>query len=796
MDRVAHEHAHLQLSKITSRGGNRALHCPIEKGNHVRSFWGPSFTKMFDNNDTRALQVINVLYQRMSNLFMSVACTRIYNHMPNSRKRVDTNFFRSTIEKPKYEQVRACARKNGCDLASFLLYNLGLDKSDSIMASVFFTGYHVPNSTVAEATYRGQLCVPGRKRLWVDGHDDSVLAHEIGHFLGAAHDRHGFLMRKELISGGPLRFSEHSKGIIQRFVYRDKRAWWMRFHKKDGASIFEDPIIHPQYLRHTVSVVPGGGLFTLVNAEAWTTPIYSYVSLQYWEGFRRTYEIDKNESISTYDDLHMLPIDTGMNSTARISIAFARPRNSEKVLMFALFSRTIQRDAFAFRYHRKRHQLRYRVGFGFNKYSGQAPSTWGPETEIQLPHYQSSKHVYSFAMRSGHIRQPESEDLIVLYEVYDHSNNQHKTTTYYIIGSNISPRGDVRSGWTTPIEIPNLFAFDSEFYNRLEVRVFDLDVSLVDLDRNGRPEVVVYYYIEDIYDMMTFYPFIRVGLNLDSNGHASGGWTDLKPISKFKSVLITQLPGCRDATVAGSFTSGKVGDSQLHIETSPNWITHSLSRNLRSHVPLEDVSQGCRECFTRWSLRKCEEKLKTCASNIDEVHYSSNDRSFSRYSIVSSRLLNATGQLLPEAVLRSSRSSGTQSLFCVGFQYMLRDSTFSCNMVDRERVISKGLEIAFKQELRNCKVKSSSGIEVQTLFANPKGGNGHNLLSIMDQFQLRKKSTALFRAWRYAFNRIRRRTEFSATGTDHFRMKYFKEGEMYIARIYFSDRHFKEGTDY
>lgn len=43
---------------------------------------------------------------------------------------------------------------------------------------------------------------------------------------------------------------------------------------------------------------------------------------------------------------------------------------------------------------------------------------------------------------------------------------------------------------------------------------------------------------------------------------------------------------------------------------------------------------------------------------------------------------------------------------------MINDSAYSCNIVDRERVISKGTEIAFLKELQKVGVIRRSDIDI------------------------------------------------------------------------------------
>lgn len=149
--------------------------------------------------------------------------------------------------------------------------------------------------------------------------------------------------------------------------------------------------------------------------------MYSYVRFKSCANFQKTYPLDNNHSLNIYDDLHPLPIDTVGKSTGQISIAFGSPGKSKNLLMFALFSRTVnQKDV-----------LQYRVGFGFNNNSGQPSKTWGPKMEINLSHHQTSTSFSAYTMAAGDIRQIGSDDLILIYESYEYINKQRKTTTYY-----------------------------------------------------------------------------------------------------------------------------------------------------------------------------------------------------------------------------------------------------------------------------------------------------------------------------------------------------------------------------
>lgn len=77
VDRVAHVLSILQPRQPFPTDKKPGPTCIVEKEIVVLTILAPSFTKMFDSDAEKSKQATDVLYHRLSQLFMSVACVRI-----------------------------------------------------------------------------------------------------------------------------------------------------------------------------------------------------------------------------------------------------------------------------------------------------------------------------------------------------------------------------------------------------------------------------------------------------------------------------------------------------------------------------------------------------------------------------------------------------------------------------------------------------------------------------------------------------------------------------------------------
>lgn len=89
-------------------------------------------------------------------------------------------------------------------------------------AAVFVSGFSDGTRTAGVAVVAG-ACSRLKGISWIEGLDDRVLAHEVGHLLGAKHSKRG-LMAAVLTKSTPRWFSKLSIGEMRKFLETDQRS--------------------------------------------------------------------------------------------------------------------------------------------------------------------------------------------------------------------------------------------------------------------------------------------------------------------------------------------------------------------------------------------------------------------------------------------------------------------------------------------------------------------------------------------------------------------------------------------
>jgi hypothetical protein len=88
-----------------------------------------------------------------------------------------------------------------------------------------------------------------------------------------------------------------------------------------------------------------------------------------------------------------------------------------------------------------------------------------------------------------------------------------KNRGYYKVGKNLDASGNPMGGWSDWFEIPDWFSAENQ----------GAGLAVADLDRNGRPDLIVFMIDNPVGKNRGLY---RIGRNLDGEGVVTGGWTD------------------------------------------------------------------------------------------------------------------------------------------------------------------------------------------------------------------------------------------------------------------------------
>lgn len=765
-DQAAHS-----ISKVLAQGANYLsakqindrAQCDRRYPLYVAATYDPEFLKSRGGEHERAQSAIEALLYQVGQMFADFTC-----------------IFMNIAVIPGDEATYSPVLEKGCtgadrDSVCFRNARRMLNFTQATLADPFKFNYTqlkhsarflftapTDDSPLSGAAYRYTACSSDLSIGWVKGTNPALLAHELGHMLGAQHDEVG-VMTDFVQPDQELVLSRESVAYINRFISEDPRSWCLR----RGTEVNDGGVDKEWFYGAPILNAPkrNWSMTTTLPFEKDGTP----------KIFAMAYEITNSSKGLSIDaaviDFPEIPCrsDPGVNSCWNIlynlkfnlrdklipvgmSIAAGRIRNmTSNDFVFSYLS-TYNKTAFAF----------YRVGFGFQP-GARTAEQWSTFYEIEP--LKSDVPLWS-DITVGYVRGGSSPDL-----VYAQVDRRYLgTIIVYYLGFDLGPDGKVQGGWTDEIKIPSWY----------ELEITSLSVELVDLDNNGRPELIV---ASTDFSASGATPWIRVGRDLNIYGHATNGWTDY---------MHGYNPHVKSKQNRGAMTLIKLGDSQItplflqrdntmvHLTYRKNVFTPAYLNTGQPDPKPTELEDGCKTCYYGEYEPYCIRQLQVCAVFIDQVKVLGTTQAPGSTSRQQGRLHEADAA---RSLLSRKSSSYPQSIYCVGFRY-LTEWKRSCETFDRGTVMAIGLELAFYSHFRENRPLYKEYFST-SLFENPAGVNGDDRKSVAVLIIISGKQNTYQSAVKHALGELQRRA-----GMDYFNVqkrlvRYQKKEDKYFIRFIF-----------
>lgn len=730
----------------------QALRCERILYLNITVDYDATFEEMHKPKVSEALWgVIN----HVGDLFEAETCVR-----PVMKQR-NTKVYDSTEFLPPRE-IEKCAHSGLCVTSSVMLsFLLKQNRNVRVQpdATFLFTGYE-DSTNLAGSSYRAAACNNLRAVAWVEKGYAAVLAHELGHMLGAPHDEEG-IMKPTVDLGEDLVLSPKTKASIIRFVKRDPRPWCLH---RDITSLYTEDFFYKGWIRCSSSTTP----FPEHHAVISDVTMASLVS----DHSRDLIAIFKTESshgtsltlavtINISSSEKECQLDTAFNlkgkqildfpehimypsGTFGFGIAFGNIWDmSSKDIIIS----DVQKSASGTK-------VSYKVGHEIQA-DGSPPSTWSPHHRI--PGY-SSENIICTSITLAHIRTALSNDLVVMHI----EKRGQINTAFYRVGFDIMPDGSARGKWTEKYQVRGWYGRTTE----------SVSVALYDIDMNGQPEIIISH--EDRSQFMDR-AFIRIGRNVNREGLVTGGWSDFIAVMDLynaKSVQtlaldVENLGGKHPTVIAASLTLTTFA-TRLGLHANSELLTPQLLASCKNPLPpLESFYDGCGECYSTQNAQYCREQVALCDSKVDEVRIKGKEDTSSRgitnYATERQGRPFASDKFASNVsrmkVAMSQIHLEKRTTFCEGFHYlfMLDDV---CFVIDRAQVVAEGLRQAFLNSLHEVDETVLNKTSSEIMDEDPAGTHGQYKQPITVTITINGKDSSYKNVVRLAIGKLKRSGRF------------------------------------
>lgn len=716
-----------------------------------------SYCSLYDNNHYHVWGALSALEHKISRIFYDIACVRISFEEKNGNcNNWHTN--RNGEEKTPPTSQAPCLENYPCPFSNTILQFMSENYIDSFSFEpdgTFLLTRYGDNYTLGGASYRSSACNVELSCAWVGRDHELVIVHEIGHMLGADHDSTG-IMKETIDVNEPPLFSNNSQAKIRRFVERDSRSWCLRQPSHDLSSFYKVPGNRPTQVASSFIT------YASLDSESHD----DLIAVRFYNNQNKILFLHQMRNDSDCNQAIEVPALTYSGSTfqnrdqlLQVEIP-SGPRGFN--IGFGHIANETSKDLIVSFWHKGDDGVVpvYKIGYGIG-HDGSAPASWS--STIIVPTL-SAKNIQLSSLAIGHLRDSSSIDLV--YAVIERRFNRN--ILKYTVGFNIGKDGRPRdNAWTTEINVPGWYGRNTSA----------LDVSLLDVDRDGKLELLIYHVAEWHSRKV---PYLRIGRSLDEYGHVTNGWTkyiqDVGPtgdrtymLDGGMAVTKTKCHGLKITSISENFP---LPDGETRLITSVLEITKELLETSEQLTRFEYFQDGCYECYSDWNSRKCITDLYACSARVNEVRLTSVAKRTSTDFVSSEQNRNLW-------LARSSDfTPDNDSIYCTGFHDLYKNSD-GCEITDGEIVLAKGVERSFLDVLGKIDTNAATDATSTILLEHPAGTNGNQKSPTAVRIIVVDKKGSRRAAIDRALGMLRKRRGFSSIRYDT-----EKRGDKYYVLFY------------